>query len=122
MVDNKADENDLTIVGAPKEEEIQEGPEGSVEENPGAAGLAGSSGKKRNNPFATDKDKKKFDHVIFLHTHNGCRLQGLFLRDRILEQGKALCLFDFHGSGMSSGTYVSFGWYETFDVDAVRKK
>jgi hypothetical protein len=33
--------------------------------------------------------------------------------------GKALVLFDFHGSGLSTGSYVSFGWYETFDIDAV---
>lgn len=67
-------------------------------------------------------NNKKYDHVIFLHTHNGCRLQGLFLREEIIAMDKALVLFDFHGSGLSTGSYVSFGWYETFDIDAVSPK
>jgi fermentation-respiration switch protein FrsA (DUF1100 family) len=37
----------------------------------------------------------------------------------VISAGNALVLFDFHGSGLSSGSYVSFGWYETFDIDAV---
>lgn len=62
----------------------------------------------------------KVDCVIFLHTHNGCRLQGIDLKNFLIPKNKAVCLFDFHGSGLSEGSYVSFGWYETFDLDSVR--
>jgi len=65
------------------------------------------------------KTYEGMDCVVFLHTHSGTRLQGLFLREWLILRKKALCVFDFHGSGLSEGKYVSFGYYETFDLDAV---
>ena len=59
------------------------------------------------------------DCVMFLHTHSGCKIQGLGLREWIIMRNKVLCVFDFHGSGKSEGKYVSFGFYETLDLDAV---
>ena len=31
----------------------------------------------------------------------------------------SVCLFDFHGNGQSNGKYVTFGWTETLDLDAI---
>ena len=59
------------------------------------------------------------DCVIFLHTHSGCKIQGLPMRDWLMTRNKVFCLFDFHASGKSEGKYVSFGYYETLDLDAV---
>lgn len=39
--------------------------------------------------------------------------------EHILDQGLSFCVFDFHGNGMSTGKYVTFGWTETLDLDAI---
>lgn len=62
---------------------------------------------------------ENMDCVVYLHTHSGCQIQGLPLREWFILKNKALCIFDFHANGMSDGKYTSFGYYETFDLDAV---
>jgi pimeloyl-ACP methyl ester carboxylesterase len=47
------------------------------------------------------------------------RLQGTPIVKHVLDQGMSFCLFDFHGNGLSNGKYVTFGWTETLDLDAV---
>jgi len=37
----------------------------------------------------------------------------------IIESGFSLLTFDFSGSGISDGEYVSLGWYESMDVQSV---
>ena len=62
---------------------------------------------------------RECDVVVYMHTHNGMRLQGAPIVTHILSLGLGLCLFDFHGNGQSDGKYVTFGWTETIDLDAV---
>lgn len=59
------------------------------------------------------------DCVVYLHTHSATRIQGNFLREWMVLKGKALLVFDFHGAGQSDGKYVTFGYFETLDLDAV---
>ena len=47
------------------------------------------------------------------------RLQGTSIIQHVLDQGLSFCVFDFHGNGQSNGKYVTFGWTETLDLDAV---
>src|SRR3990167_305386 len=54
--------------------------------------------------------------LVYLHSHSGCRVEGLFLRDYCAAQGYYLCLFDFAGCGLSEGSYVSLGHYEKRDA------
>lgn len=62
---------------------------------------------------------ERLDCVVYLHTHSACQIQGIPLREWFILKKKALCIFDFHASGVSEGKYTSFGYYETFDLDAV---
>lgn len=36
-----------------------------------------------------------------------------------MDQGWNLCLFDFAGSGISEGEYISLGYYEWMDLQAI---
>lgn len=54
--------------------------------------------------------------IFYLHSHSGCRVEGLFLRDYCAAQGYYLCLFDFAGCGLSEGTFVSLGHFEKRDA------
>jgi esterase/lipase len=54
--------------------------------------------------------------IVYLHSHSGCRLEGLFLRDYCALHGYHLCLFDFAGCGLSDGKYVSLGHFEKRDA------
>jgi hypothetical protein len=67
----------------------------------------------------TDQLKRKTDVVIYMHTHNGMRIQGQSILVPVMNLGFGVCLFDFHGNGMSSGDYVTFGWTEVLDLDSV---
>ena len=62
--------------------------------------------------------------VLFLHTHGGSRVEGLFLKPYVLPK-LALCFFDFAGSGLSEGEYITLGPKEKRDaklvMDHVRK-
>ena len=39
--------------------------------------------------------------------------------DEIIKKKMALCVFDFSGSGMSEGEYISLGYHELNDVESV---
>lgn len=57
--------------------------------------------------------------VIFLHGNAASRLEGLCLIRTVLAASADLFLFDFGGSGMSQGEYVSLGHWEKEDLAAV---
>lgn len=59
------------------------------------------------------------DCVVYLHCFNGSRLESLKFADAILQRGCGFCCFDFSGSGLSGGDFVSLGFYEQQDVVAV---
>eukprot|EP01017_Pseudomicrothorax_dubius_P046844 TRINITY_DN8312_c0_g1_i1.p1 TRINITY_DN8312_c0_g1~~TRINITY_DN8312_c0_g1_i1.p1 ORF type:complete len:137 (+),score=12.76 TRINITY_DN8312_c0_g1_i1:176-586(+) len=47
--------------------------------------------------------------VIFLHGNAGCRLDGFPLLKYLIPCNIALASFDFSGSGLSDGEYVTYG-------------
>lgn len=65
------------------------------------------------------QDVQQKDLVIYLHSYNGNQTEGLFLKRHLLNKGKSICLFDFHGQGKSDGKTISFGHFETLDIDAL---
>lgn len=54
--------------------------------------------------------------IIYLHCFNGSRIESIKYAEPILQRGCAFCCFDFSGSGLSEGDYVSLGFYEQEDV------
>eukprot|EP00924_Labyrinthula_sp_SR-Ha-C_P014418 snap_masked-scaffold_20-processed-gene-5.78-mRNA-1 protein AED:0.22 eAED:0.22 QI:0/-1/0/1/-1/1/1/0/400 len=57
--------------------------------------------------------------IIYLHGNSSCRLEALEVLPTVLGLGMTLFCFDFSGCGSSEGEYISLGWYERDDVDAV---
>eukprot|EP00639_Heterosigma_akashiwo_P029316 CAMPEP_0194679432 /NCGR_PEP_ID=MMETSP0295-20121207/10783_1 /TAXON_ID=39354 /ORGANISM="Heterosigma akashiwo, Strain CCMP2393" /LENGTH=686 /DNA_ID=CAMNT_0039564823 /DNA_START=54 /DNA_END=2110 /DNA_ORIENTATION=- len=59
--------------------------------------------------------------VLYLHGNSSCRMD--VLRSGVLNTvatvGYSLVAFDFAGSGLSDGEYVSLGYYEKDDIDDV---
>ena len=65
------------------------------------------------------RDLKEAPCIVYLHSQGSSKLEGKFLIDRCAEEGICLCLFDFLGSGVSSGEYVSLGLFEQLQVEQV---
>lgn len=64
-------------------------------------------------------DLKEVPCLLYLHSQGGCRLQGKNMAYYCGEKAYACCLMDFEGSGMSSGEYVSLGYFEKAQVEIV---
>lgn len=47
--------------------------------------------------------------------------EGLLYVEELLKMKISVCLFDFSGSGLSDGEYISLGYYEQDDILAVVK-
>jgi pimeloyl-ACP methyl ester carboxylesterase len=54
--------------------------------------------------------------VIYLHANASSRIEGLHIRRFLLKRDINLCVFDFQGSGMSEGDYISLGYHEKHQV------
>ena len=54
--------------------------------------------------------------VLYLHENSGSRLQGLGIKLHLLKRNITLCCFDFAGSGLSEGKYISLGYHEKNQV------
>jgi alpha/beta superfamily hydrolase len=54
--------------------------------------------------------------VVYLHANNGSRVEGLQYLGGLLMAGYNVCLFDFSGSGLSQGEYISLGFNEATDL------
>jgi alpha/beta superfamily hydrolase len=63
-------------------------------------------------------NKEPINLVCFLHTRGGNALEGKFLINAMLPN-VAVLLFNFAGSGLSGGEYVSLGMNETRDFKLV---
>ena len=61
---------------------------------------------------------KPLTYVIYLHTRGGCRTEGLFLKHIVLPNF-GFVIFDFAGSGFSSGDYITLGVKECNDLEMV---
>jgi len=57
--------------------------------------------------------------VIYCHGNSSCRLGALEAVPVLLPMGIALLAFDFAGSGVSDGDFVSLGWHERDDLASV---
>lgn len=57
--------------------------------------------------------------VIYLHGNSDCQLEGQTIVPLFLPVGINVFCFDFAGSGVSDGKYISLGYYEREDVDCV---
>ena len=57
--------------------------------------------------------------VVYMHGNASGRIEALHTLGMVLSLGATLLAFDFSGSGMSDGEYVSLGHYEKDDLDVV---
>ena len=57
--------------------------------------------------------------VIYLHANASSLIEGLHIRRFLLRRNINLCVFDFQGSGMSEGEYISLGYHEKNQVKNV---
>lgn len=57
--------------------------------------------------------------VVYLHGNGSCRVEATMLLQYIVPYGLSLFAFDFSGSGMSDGEYISLGVNEKHDVETV---
>lgn len=57
--------------------------------------------------------------TIYMHGNSSCRVGCLENLEVVLAEGSTMFAFDFTGSGLSEGEYVTLGWYEKDDLAAV---
>lgn len=57
--------------------------------------------------------------VIYLHGNSSSRMEGMKVAPELLKNGINLFLFDFSGSGLSEGEYISLGWEEKEDLKVI---
>jgi len=62
---------------------------------------------------------KELPCVIYLHGNCSSRIEALQTVDVLLPSNITMFCFDFSGCGLSEGEYISLGWYERDDVEAV---
>jgi len=65
------------------------------------------------------KHRKKLPVVIYSHGNSGSRLDALSILEVLLPMSICVVSFDFSGSGLSEGEYVSLGFYEQHDITTV---
>lgn len=63
--------------------------------------------------------KPKLPCVIYCHCFNGSRIESLKFAEMIIKQHCYFVNFDFAGSGNSQGDYVTLGYYEQEDIEAI---
>ena len=61
----------------------------------------------------------EMNYIIYAHTHNGSRTEGLHLVEDFIEKNLGVAVFDFRANGYSSGKYVTLGWFEALDLNEV---
>ena len=57
--------------------------------------------------------------IIYMHGNSSSRLESLVPLTTALKMGCSFLSFDFTGSGLSEGEYVSLGFFEKDDLDIV---
>lgn len=64
--------------------------------------------------------------MVYLHSNSGSRLEANAVKDMLASKGTCpsdsglpVCVFDFRGSGLSTGQYVSYGHHEKTDLKHV---
>lgn len=64
-------------------------------------------------------ENAKLPCVIYIHGNSGSRMDAIDCVPVLLPNNICLFSFDAAGSGFSEGSYVSLGFYEKFDVQAI---
>ncbi len=67
-------------------------------------------------PDVRERPQEIMPCVIYLHANASSRIEGLHIRRFLLKRNINLCVFDFQGSGMSEGDYISLGYHEKNQV------
>jgi pimeloyl-ACP methyl ester carboxylesterase len=67
-------------------------------------------------PEPRDRPTDIMPCVIYLHANASSRIEGLHIRRFLLKRNINLCVFDFQGSGLSEGEYISLGYNEKHQV------
>ena len=70
-------------------------------------------------PMENRREWEKMPCVIYCHGNSSSRLDALDLVKPLLSANITLFCFDFAGSGLSEGEFISLGWYERDDVASV---
>ena len=69
--------------------------------------------------FCPLKSLQKRPFVIYCHCNSGSRMEALQYANGLLSNGFGLCCFDFSGSGLSEGEYVTLGYNESEDLQII---
>ena len=69
--------------------------------------------------FKPRKSRSPPPCVIYCHGNSGSRLDATQAAISLLQLGISVCTFDFSGSGLSDGAFVTLGQREVLDVQAV---
>lgn len=69
--------------------------------------------------FSPIKRPKKLPCIIYCHGHSGCRLDAVECVREMVSMNFMVLAFDFSGSGLSEGEYVSLGFYEKDDISVI---
>jgi hypothetical protein len=67
-------------------------------------------------PVDSDRPSPILPCVVYMHGNSSSRLEGLSSLSVVLTLGATLFSFDFCGSGLSDGEYVSLGSFEKDDL------
>ena len=70
-------------------------------------------------PTSADRPDPILPCVIYMHGNSSGRPEALTIISLVLSLGATLLTFDFTGSGLSDGEYVSLGVYEKDDLETV---
>jgi len=57
--------------------------------------------------------------VIYLHGNSSSRLEGFRMLHQLIKINVNLFIFDFAGSGLSEGEYISLGYHESHDLGII---
>ena len=69
----------------------------------------------------SNRPKQRHEVVIYMHGNSSSRLEVIPQLGHLLSLGVSVLSFDFCGSGHSDGEYVSLGYHEREDLDAIIK-
>lgn len=67
-------------------------------------------------PVEAERPSERLPCVIYMHGNSSARIEALSSLSMVLTMGATLLAFDFTGSGLSEGEYVSLGAYEKDDL------
>lgn len=68
-----------------------------------------------------DRPSRVLPCVIYMHGNSSARVECITVLSLVLSIGATLVAFDFAGSGLSGGEYVSLGFFEKDDLECVIK-